>query len=67
MTRKELLDKLSKVTIIGKGRIIIKEIDYTGNRLAPQAKAWSVCYSDISGERRKAVYHGETFGFQWSY
>ena len=67
MTRQELLDKLSKVTIIGKGRIIIKEIDYTGNRLAPQAKAWSVCYSDISGERRKAVYFGEVFGFQWSY
>lgn len=67
MTRQELLDKLSKVTIIGKGRIIIKEIDYTGNWLAPQAKAWSVCYSDISGERRKAVYFGEVFGFQWSY
>lgn len=67
MTRQELLDKLSKVAIIGKGRIIIKEIDYTGNRLAPQDKAWSVCYSDVSGVRRKAVYHGEVFGFQWSY
>lgn len=67
MDRKELLDKLSKVTLIGKGRTIIKEIDYTGNPLSPQDKAWSVCYADINGERRKAVYHGEKFGFQWSY
>lgn len=67
MTRQQLIEKLGQVTLIGEGRIIIKEIDYTGNPLAPQAKAWSVCYSDISGERRKAVYHGEKFGFQWSY
>lgn len=67
MNRNELIEKLQKVTIIGNGRIIIKEIDYTGNMLAPQAKAWSVCYTDFSGVRRKAVYHGETFGFQWSY
>ncbi len=67
MTRTELIEKLSKLTIIDKGRIIIKEVDYTGNRFAPQAKAWSVCYSEIGGKRRKATYWGEKFGFQWDY
>lgn len=67
MKRDELIEKLKKVAIIGKGRIIIKEIDYTGNPLAPQATAWGVCYTDVSGQRRKAVYYGEVFGFQWSY
>jgi len=67
MNRNELIEKLQKVATIGPGRIIIKKIDYTGNPLAPQATAWSVCYTDVSGERRKAVYHGEAFGFQWSY
>lgn len=66
MTRNELIERLSKVAIVGNGRIIIKEIDYTGNPFAPQSKAWAVCYSEPSGERRKAVYHGEKFGFQWS-
>lgn len=67
MKRNELIEKLEKVAILGKGRIIIKEIDYSNNPLAPQDKAWSVCYTDVSGNRRKAVYHGEVFGFQWSY
>lgn len=66
MTRNDLIEKLRKVAVIGNGRIIIKEIDYTGNPLAPQDKAWSVCYSEPSGDRRRAVYHGENFGFQWS-
>lgn len=66
MTRAELLEKLSKVDILGKGRIIVKEIDYTNNPLAPQKQAWSVCYTDGAGNRRRAVYHGEVFGFQWS-
>lgn len=66
MTRNELLEKLYKVDIVGEGRIIIKEIDYTGNPFAPQHVAWSVCYTDGSGNRRKAVYHGEVYGFQWS-
>ena len=66
MTRNELLEKLYKVDIVGEGRIIIKEIDYTGNPFAPQNKAWSVCYTDGCGNRRRAVYHGEVYGFQWS-
>lgn len=66
MTRNELIERLQKVTVIGKGRIVVKEIDYSNNFLAPQKTAWSVCYSDIDGSRRKAVYHGEVFGFQWS-
>jgi hypothetical protein len=66
MTRTELIENLSKVDIIGKGRIIIKELDYTNNPLAPEKKAWSVCYADATGNRRRAVYHGERFGFQWS-
>ena len=66
MTRNELIEKLQKVEIIGEGRIVIKEIDYSGNILAPQKQAWSICYSDALGNRRKAVYHGEVYGFQWS-
>lgn len=66
MTREQLIEKLQKVDIIGEGRIVVKEIDYTGNPFAPQSKAWSVCYTDATGKRRKAVYHGEVFGFQWS-
>lgn len=66
MTRNELIEKLKKVDLIGEGRIVIKEIDYSGNPLAPQKQAWSVCYPDASGNRRKAVYHGEVYGFQWS-
>lgn len=66
MNRFDLIEKLKMVDIVGKGRIIIKEIDYTGNPLAPQKQAWSVCYTDGTGQRRRAVYHGEVFGFQWS-
>lgn len=67
MTRQELLDKLSKVALIGPGRVVIKKLDYSGNQLAPQAEAWAVMYAEPNGTRRKAVYHGERFGFQWSY
>ncbi|ARB30333.1 hypothetical protein B5P22_24605 [Pseudomonas tolaasii] len=67
MTRTELLNKLSRVTLIGEGRIVIKRLDYTSNPLAPQAEAWAVMYSEPSGVRRKAVYHGERYGWQWSY
>lgn len=67
MTRNELIEKLSKVTLIGEGRIVIKEVCYKGNSLAPESKAWSVCYPDVDGSRRKATYWNEAFGFQWSY
>lgn len=67
MTRTELIAKLQQVTLIGTGRIMIKKLDYTGNPLAPQAEAWAIMYSEPNGVRRKAVYHGAQYGFQWSY
>lgn len=66
MNRTEIIKELSKRTIMGDGRITIKEIDYSNNRLAPESIAYRIHYTDFTGKRCKVTYYPNTVGFQWS-
>lgn len=66
MTKTEILNELCKHTIMGEGKVIIKEIDYSNNRLAPEAVAYRIFYTEYTGQRRKVTYYPNTVGFQWS-
>ena len=43
MDKQCLIERLKRVRLVGTGKIIIKELDYSGNPLLPVAKA----YKDI--------------------
>lgn len=66
MNKADILSELSKYDIIGPGRVIVKELDYSTNSLSPEKKVYRIHYSDCSGNRRKATYYPNTVGFQWS-
>lgn len=66
LTKEQVIEELRKYDILGEGRIMFKVIDYSQNGMAPEKVAYSVCYSDYVGNRRKAVYYPNTVGFQWS-
>lgn len=66
MTKEEIINELSKFTLFGEGRIIVKEIDYSNNRFAPEMVAYRIHYSDYTGKRCKVTYYPNTVGFQWS-
>jgi hypothetical protein len=65
LTKTEILQELSKHTLIGEGRVTMKVLDYSDNMLAPEPVAYRLHYSDISGNRRKVTYYPKTVGFQW--
>ena len=64
MNKKELVEKLKQVRCVGKGRIMIKEIDYSNNPLSPTKMVYKVFYTDIFGDRCCSTYFGDTLGFQ---
>lgn len=66
MTKEQIISELSKFTLFGEGRIIVKEIDYSNNRFAPEMVAYRIHYTEIGGKRRKVTYYPNTVGFQWS-
>lgn len=66
MNKTEIIAELSKHTIMGEGKIIIKEIDYSNNRFAPEMIAYRIFYTEYTGQRRKVTYYPNTVGFQWS-
>ena len=66
LTKEQVVEQLKKYTIIGKGRIVFKVLDYSDNRLAPEKVAYRLHYTDFTGKRRKVTYYPTTVGFQWS-
>lgn len=66
MNKEQIINELSKHEILGEGRIIVKEIDYSNNRFAPELVAYRIHYTDYAGIRRKVTYYPNTVGFQWS-
>lgn len=66
MDKALIIAELSKHTIMGEGKIIIKEIDYSNNRFAPEMIAYRIFYTEYTGQRRKVTYYPNTVGFQWS-
>jgi hypothetical protein len=66
MTKEQIISELSKFTLFGEGRIIVKEIDYSNNHFAPEMVAYRIHYSDYTGKRCKVTYYPNTVGFQWS-
>lgn len=66
MDKAQIIAELSKHTIMGEGKIIIKEIDYSNNRFAPEMIAYRIFYTEYTGKRCKVTYYPNTVGFQWS-
>lgn len=66
MNKEQIINELCKYEILGEGRIIIKEIDYSNNRFSPEMSAYCIHYTDYTGARRKVTYYPNTVGFQWS-
>jgi hypothetical protein len=66
MDKALIIAELSKHTIMGEGKIIIKEIDYSNNRFAPEMIAYRIHYTDYTGKRCKVTWYPNTVGFQWS-
>lgn len=66
MNNTQILTELEKHTILGKGRVIIKTIDYSQNTFAPEVMAYRIHYTDFTGKRCKVTYYPNTVGFQWS-
>lgn len=66
MTKEQIINELSKFTLFGEGRVIVKEIDYSNNRFAPESVAYRIHYTDYVGKRCKVTYYPNTVGFQWS-
>lgn len=66
MNKEQIINELTEHEILGEGRIIIKEIDYSNNRFAPEMVAYRIHYTDYAGTRRKVTYYPNTVGFQWS-
>lgn len=65
LTKEEVIKELEKITILEKGQIIFKVIDYRQNHLAPEKVAYQLHYTDSHGKRHRVVYYPNTFGFQW--
>lgn len=66
MDKATIISELSKHTIMGEGKIIVKEIDYSNNRFAPEMIAYRIHYTDYTGKRCKVTWYPNTVGFQWS-
>ena len=66
MDKALIIAELSKHTVMGEGKIIIKEVDYSNNRFAPEMIAYRIFYTEYTGQRRKVTYYPNTVGFQWS-
>lgn len=66
MDKALIIAELSKHTIMGEGKIIIKEIDYSNNRFAPETIAYRIFYTEYTGKRCKVTWYPNTVGFQWS-
>ena len=66
MNKSDIITELSRFEALGKGRIIVKALDYSDNSLSPEKVAYRVYYTDCLGDRRKVTYWPNTVGFQWS-
>ena len=66
IVKSDIITELSRFEALGKGRIIVKVLDYSDNSLSPEKVAYRVYYTNYSGERRKVTYWPNTVGFQWS-
>jgi hypothetical protein len=67
MEEQAILEALSKVDIIGTGRIKIKTINYKDGGFAPESEAYIIYYPSYTHGRRKVAYWPNTIGFQWYY
>lgn len=65
--RNELISNLEKIAIIDKNkRIIIKELDYSDNPIAPCKVAYLVTFCEVyKTKRSKCVYWNDAIGFQF--
>ena len=63
--RESLINKLKEFDLVDTSKtIVIKAVDHSGNKLSPVKVVYKISYWDLMGNKQRAGYYGEKFGFQ---